>query len=170
VRRLLAIAAALAAATAACGPSRQGGYPSYEAVISQYVPPGGYAGQPLGDGLPRPDGSTCDCPRLWYGGHWVYYYHGHWIYWHRGYWYYYPYFYVYYWGGVPHVYQGPHYGIRKTGGAPGEPAASAPGGIQPSARPSPPPSRSAAPPPSRGGGADRSSSPPSRGSDPDRRR
>lgn len=151
-----AIAAVLAAVIAACGPSRQGGYPSYEEVVSRYVPPGGYVGEPLDDGLPRPAGSCRDCPRIWYDGHWVYYHHGRWIYRHHGYWYYYPYFYVHYWGGVPYVYHGPHYGIRKTGGAPSDPAAAVPAGRPAPRRVAPPPGRSAPPP-------KRSAPPPSRG-------
>jgi hypothetical protein len=118
--RCLAFAAFLTA-TVACGPARQGAYPSYDAVVSQYVPAGSYQGEPLADGMPRPEGSSCDCPRIWYDGHWVYYYESHWLYWHYGYWYYYPYFYVYYWDGVPYLCQGPHYGIHKAGSGGGGP-------------------------------------------------
>jgi len=100
-------AVAAAAAIASCGPSYQGSYPSYEAVISQYAPVGAYEGVRLDDAAHYPPGPYCDCPRVWYDGHWVYYYHGRWIYWYHDCWWHYPVFYVYYWGGVPYVYVGP---------------------------------------------------------------
>jgi hypothetical protein len=164
MKRRLAIAAVLAAA-AGCGPARQGGYPSYDAVVSQYVPAGPYQGEPLADGLPRPEGGSCDCPRVWYDDHWVYYYEGRWLYWHHGYWYTYPYFYVYYWGGLPYVYSGPHYGIRHAGGSGGNPPPPPALGSQSSGSSGPSgPSRSdyAPPVPSR---SDSRSDPPSRSRD-----
>ncbi|HUT78894.1 MAG TPA: hypothetical protein VM285_14450 [Polyangia bacterium] len=172
MRRCLAIAAVLAATTGGCGPARQGTYPSYDAVVSQYIPAGAYQGEPLDDGIPRPDGSSCDCPQVWYDDHWVYHYEGRWLYWHHGYWYTYPYFYVYYWDGLPYVYHGPHHGIHKTGGAPGDPSAATPHGFQPMRHADTGPSRqgsSRADAPSRDSRSDPSPSR-SKDSDPGRRR
>lgn len=124
MRAILPVAAMTTClAIAACGPSYQGSYPSYEAVISKYAPQGTYTGVKLDDPAYYPAGHYCDCPRIWYDGHWVYYYHGRWIYWYHSCWYYYPVFYVYYWGGVPYVYVGPTKSIQKVspssaGGAP----------------------------------------------------
>jgi hypothetical protein len=145
--RVLASAALLAALLAGCGPSRQGGYPSYDAVVSQYVPAGPYRGEILADGLPRPDGPDCACPRVRYDDDWVYYYHGRWIYWRHGYWYTYPHFYVYYWGGLPYVYSGPHYGIRQDGGNPGGADGALPAGPPALRAADRSPTRSAAPTP-----------------------
>jgi hypothetical protein len=114
---LLTFTAAIAiCALVACGPSYQGSYPSYEAVIAQYVPPGMYQGERL-EGVSGPAGSYCDCPRVWYSGRWVYYYHGRWIYWYSDCWYWYPVFYVYYWHGAPYVYVGPTKSIHKASGS-----------------------------------------------------
>ena len=116
MRTILPVALLFAAAVsiASCGPSYQGSYPSYEAVIAQYVPAGTYQGVVLEDAAHYPPGPYCDCPRVWYDGHWVYYYHGRWIYWYHDCWYYYPVFYVYYWGGIPYVYGGPAKSIHQV--------------------------------------------------------
>lgn len=172
MKRLLASAVVLLAASG-CGPARQGSYPSYDAVVSQYVPAGPYGGEPLADGLPRPEGDTCDCPRVWYEDRWVYYFEGHWIYWHHGYWYTYPHFYVYYWGGTPYVYSGPHTGVRKAGsggsGTPPPPPALGSQSSGSSGTPGPARSDFSPPAPSRSEGR---SDPPSRSRDssPGRRR
>jgi hypothetical protein len=105
----------------ACGAPAEPRYPSYEAIVAQYVPIDSYRGVPLDDQAAYPATPYCNCPRIWYHDHWVYYYHDQWIYWHHGYWYHYPIFYVYYWEGLPYVYAGPHRSIIKdpdTGSAP----------------------------------------------------
>ena len=101
------IAAAFAACAAACGGYGER-YPSYEAVVAQYAPPGPYAGEPLDAGS-APDCvyPSCPCPRLFYDAHWVYYCDGRWVYWQHDCWYWYPIFYVYYVGGSPYVVDGP---------------------------------------------------------------
>ncbi|MDJ0763761.1 MAG: hypothetical protein QNJ97_12335 [Myxococcota bacterium] len=91
----------------ACGPSTLGSYPSYERTLEQYAPQGRPNGVKLTDPKATPASDTCDCPRVWYRDHWVYYYHGSWIYWHHGFWYYYPYFHWYYFGYGPVFYTGP---------------------------------------------------------------
>lgn len=91
----------ITAGAVACGPAATSSYPSYEDIIARYAPPGEYPSARFAGG---PSGASCDCPRVWYHDHWVYYYHGHWIYWRHGHWYSYPYLYVYYVGGVPYVY------------------------------------------------------------------
>ena len=164
MRAILPIALAIAAAStiAACGPSYQGSYPSYEAAISQYVPAGVYQGVRLDDAAHYPPGAYCDCPRVWYDGHWVYYYRGRWIYWYHDCWYYYPVFYVYYWGGIPYVYVGPAKSIHQAESSGGGDA-STPHHAYPPASPSP---RSfGSPSPSRSSGSsrsDRDPPPPSR--------
>jgi len=155
------MALATAAAIASCGPSYQGSYPSYEAVISQYVPPGTYRGVVLEDAAHYPPGPYCDCPRVWYDDHWVYYYHGRWIYWHHDCWYWYPVFYVYYWGGLPYVYVGPARSIHQAD-SPGGSGAGQIHHAYPAARPSttslggssrsPQRERESAPPPRRSKG------------------
>jgi hypothetical protein len=117
IRAAATAIAVLALAAWGCGPSRVGTYPSYDRIVAQYLPAGKYAGAPI-ENWPTPDGRACDCPRLWYDGHWVYYYHGRWIYWHDDLWWYYPYFLVYYYNGVPYVYtaHGPRYSIEKSSG------------------------------------------------------
>ena len=99
-----------------CGPATSR-YPSYEWTIAQYVPPSEQRPVRMTTAGSYPEGRTCDCPRVWYHGTWVYYYRGRWIYWDRGYWYHDPGLYVYYSGGYPYVYGGPHRTITK--GEPG---------------------------------------------------
>jgi len=115
------IVAALAACTAACGGTTER-YPSYEAIVAQYVPSGPYAGEPLDAGS-APDCvyPSCTCPRLFYDAHWVYYCDGRWVYWHQDCWYWYPVFYVYYVGGVAYVVDGPirHITDHPLAGSPG---------------------------------------------------
>jgi hypothetical protein len=165
MRAILPIAVAIAAAAtiASCGPSYQGSYPSYEAVISQYVPAGVYEGVRLDDAAYYPAGSYCNCPRVWYDGRWVYYYHGRWIYWYHDCWYYYPVFYVYYWGGIPYVYTGPVKSIHQAGSSSGGAGAAAVHHAYPPSTPAPrsfdkpSPARS-----TRSKSNERDSSPPSR--------
>jgi hypothetical protein len=117
----LVIVAAFAACTAACGGYGER-YPSYEAIVAQYVPSGPYAGEPLDAGS-APDCvyPSCPCPRLWYDAHWVYYCDGRWVYWHSDCWYWYPVFYVSYVGGVAYVVDGPfrHITDHPLAGPPG---------------------------------------------------
>ncbi len=89
----------------ACGPSFESRYPSYQHTIAKYAPPAEYEGVKLVDPNTFPSSRYCDCPRVWYHDHWVYYYRGHWIYWDYGLWHYYPGFHVYFYGGHPYVYQ-----------------------------------------------------------------
>ena len=117
MRNYLFAAVAAAAVTlglASCGPPPEPRYPSYDAIVSQYVPLDRYEGVLLEDQSAYPSSPHCHCARVWYHDHWVYYYHGHWIYWHHGYWYHYPVFYVYYFDGLPYVYAGPHRSIVKV--------------------------------------------------------
>jgi hypothetical protein len=95
-----------------CGPSTSY-YPSYEETIAKYSPSGQFRAVRLTDPGAYPDSRYCDCPRVWYGGHWVYYYHGRWIYWFDECWYFYPYFYIYYYDGFPYVYTGHGHSITK---------------------------------------------------------
>jgi hypothetical protein len=99
--------AASAIAIVACGGYSER-YPSYEAIVAQYLPPGPYAGTPL-DASNAPDCAypECPCPRLWYDAHWVYYCDGRWVYWLDDGWYWYPVFYVSYMDGVAYVIDGP---------------------------------------------------------------
>ncbi|MCU0664583.1 MAG: hypothetical protein MUC50_19940 [Myxococcota bacterium] len=60
-----------------------------------------------------PPAFTCDCPRIFYHGSWVYYYSGRWIYWADDCWYTYPYLSVYDHDGVPFVSNGPTRSIHK---------------------------------------------------------
>lgn len=105
-----------------CAPAAISGYPSYEETVAKYAPPGRYAATPLGaaSGLRVP--ADCDCPRVWYDDHWVYYWDGHWVYWDQGIWYRYPVFYVYYHEDLLHVYDGRTRGITK-GPRPSAPSA-----------------------------------------------
>ncbi|MCP4605595.1 MAG: hypothetical protein GY847_34585 [Proteobacteria bacterium] len=96
-----------------CGPSANSRYPSYEHVIAKYAPPGEYQGEQLVEPDTFPDSHYCNCPRIWYYDHWVYYYRGRWIYWDYGYWYHYPTFYISYYNGIPHVYRGRSRSITK---------------------------------------------------------
>ena len=151
MRSVLYITALIAATTlaASCGPSYQPSYPSYEAVVSQYVPQDKYVGVRIDDPSQQPAGPDCACPRVWYDDHWTYYYHGHWIYWHHDCWYYYPTFYVYYRHGLPYVYTytGPVQSITKGpaigGNAPGQAHNASPPwhGASADAPPSSPPPR-----------------------------
>ncbi len=107
---------------AACGPSNNSRYPSYKQVVAKYAPPGEYKGVKLDDPAVYPVSRYCNCPRIWYHDHWVYYYGGRWIYWDHGYWYHYPTFYIYYYDGAPYVYRrhhrsittGPSHKVHKT--------------------------------------------------------
>jgi hypothetical protein len=152
------IVAVFTASAAACGgvPER---YPSYDAIVAQYVPPGPYAGEPLDAGS-APDCvyPSCPCPRLWYDAHWVYYCDGRWVYWHHDCWYWYPVFYVSYAGGVPYVVDGPvrHITDHPIAGAHG--GGGSPWSADALAPDAPPRSRSAADPPSQ------RATPPARGS------
>jgi len=89
----------------ACGPPNASRYPSYEKVMAKYAPKEESVGVKLKDPNAFPPSRYCDCPRVWYHDHWVYYYRGRWIYWDLGFWHYYPHFHVYYHGGHPHVYE-----------------------------------------------------------------
>ena len=99
----------------ACASRARSQYPSYQRTQAKYAPEGALEGVPVGSGAvvcPEYPGE-CDCPRVWYDGHWVYHCDGRWIYWHHGYWYHYPHFHVYYHGGTPHVHRGPTRSIRQ---------------------------------------------------------
>lgn len=103
----IVFAALMVLGVVGCGPSYQSTYPSYEAIVAQYVPDGKYQGERLDAALaPDCDYRNCGCPRIWYDNHWVYYCHGCWVYWYHGYWYHYPYFYVHYRDGGYYAYTG----------------------------------------------------------------
>ena len=93
--------------TFGCATSYTSYYPSYEDTMAKYAPPGDQPYEKCDDASMYPDSDQCDCPRVWYVNHWVYYYHGSWIFWHHGFWYYYPYFDWYYFGYGPILYRGP---------------------------------------------------------------
>ena len=110
--------ALMALGVAGCVQSYQSTYPSYEVIVAQYVPDGEYQGERLDAALaPDCDYRNCDCPRMWYDDHWVYYCHGCWVYWYHGYWYHYPYFYVYYRDGGYYAYTGSVKHITQGGNA-----------------------------------------------------
>ncbi len=105
MNRIKTISILCALLIVSCGPSIENRYPSYERTIAKYAPPGEYEGVRLADSSHAPHSPGCDCPRIWYHGHWVYYHGGRWVYWDHGYWYHYPYFYIHYHRGVPYAYR-----------------------------------------------------------------
>lgn len=96
-----------------CGPANLTRYPSYDQVISKYAPTDRYKGVQVDESVSRTPPDECDCPRIWYQNHWVYYYDGYWFYRYHDFWYYYPVFYVHYVDGVPRAYRGSTRSIRK---------------------------------------------------------
>jgi hypothetical protein len=114
---LVSTAAAALLGASACGPSRPGAYPSYEATVAQYAPPGDYvpAAEDGHDG--HFHGVACGCQRVWYHDRWVYDYHDRWEYWDGGWWWY-PAFFEY--GPPPGA---PVHGIRRDHPGPEHPHA-----------------------------------------------
>jgi hypothetical protein len=120
MRTALAIVLILPAAALAvpgCGPAAQATYPSYDAVVSRYLPAKAYAGQLMTAAeAPSCSPDDCGCARVWYDSHWTYYCDGRWVYWYHGFWYHYPVFYVYYVDGIPYVHHGGSRYIAKASG------------------------------------------------------
>lgn len=98
--------------TTACGPS-QNHYPSYKQTAAKYAPKEKFEGVRIDDPEAFPRSRCCNCPRIWYNDHWVYYYHDRWFYWEHDHWHYYPRFHFYYYHEFPYIYSGPERSITK---------------------------------------------------------
>ena len=112
--RLALAIAALAPLAASCGGYGER-YPSYDAIVSQYAGADQLRREPIAPGdAPECEAGECDCPRVWFDAHWVYYCDGRWVYWYGDLWYVYPGLGAAYVGGAPYPALGPVRSIERA--------------------------------------------------------